>query len=116
MEFMMRSFFIIVHQIYELWFKEILHETNVLKDHFVRDNSQEIFRVLKIVRVIVKVLVSQFDILETISPEAFAVFRGHLGGGSGFQSKQFRAIENAFGVIKESFLKKIDDIHSYSTV
>jgi tryptophan 2,3-dioxygenase len=89
--------FIIVHQVYELWFKEILHELDRLQFLFDRDDATRVRHTLKRVLTILKVLVAQLDILETMTPLEFLTFRDRLQSGSGFQSHQFRGIEFALG-------------------
>jgi tryptophan 2,3-dioxygenase len=89
--------FIIVHQVYELWFKEILHELDHLVVLLDRDDSSRVRHTLKRVLTILKVLVAQLDILETMTPLEFLTFRDRLESGSGFQSFQFRALEFALG-------------------
>ena len=89
--------FILIHQIYELWFKEILHELDYLtrmlrKNELVRA-QHTLSRVLKIF----KTLVSQLDVLETMTPAEFLSFREFLASSSGFQSVQFRELEFLLG-------------------
>jgi len=89
--------FIVIHQVYELWFKLILHEL----DHVCRSLGEgDVHRAqhtLGRVRSIMKVLVAQLDILETMTPLEFLTFRERLESASGFQSDQFRALEFALG-------------------
>jgi tryptophan 2,3-dioxygenase len=89
--------FIVVHQVYELWFKQILHELDRLQLLFEQDDAARIRHTLKRVLTILKVLVAQLDILETMTPLEFLSFRSLLESGSGFQSWQFRAIEFSLG-------------------
>ena len=91
------TLFIVVHQVYELWFKQILHELDRLQDLLDADDSARVRHTLKRVLTILKVLVAQLDILETMTPLEFLTFRDRLASGSGFQSQQFRAIEFALG-------------------
>jgi tryptophan 2,3-dioxygenase len=91
------TLFIIVHQVYELWFKQILHELDRLQLLLDRDDATRVRHTLKRVLTILKVLVAQLDILETMTPLEFLTFRDRLQSGSGFQSHQFRAIEFAVG-------------------
>jgi tryptophan 2,3-dioxygenase len=97
--------FIIIHQAYELWFKQILFEldavTNTMGKDSVNDNSAELQTVvhrLQRVVTILKVLVQQIDILETMTPLDFLDFRDMLRPASGFQSTQFKMIETALGL------------------
>jgi tryptophan 2,3-dioxygenase len=90
--------FIVVHQVYELWFKEILHELDYLQQLLARDDLPRALHTLKRILTILKVLVAQLDILETMTPLEFLSFRDRLESGSGFQSFQFREIEFALGL------------------
>jgi tryptophan 2,3-dioxygenase len=94
--------FIVVHQVYELWFKQILHELDRLQLLFDQDDAPRVRHTLKRVLTIMKVLVAQLDILETMTPLEFLSFRSLLESGSGFQSYQFRGIEFALGQKRES--------------
>lgn len=97
--------FIIIHQAYELWFKQILFEVNsvigIMNKPAVNDNSPEMQTVvhrLKRVVTILKVLVHQIDILETMTPMDFLDFRDMLRPASGFQSFQFKILEAKLGL------------------
>jgi tryptophan 2,3-dioxygenase len=101
--------FIIIHQTYELWFKQILHELNacceVLKKPSADDDGPDMNVVvhrLKRVVEIWKLLNHQVDVLETMTPLDFLDFRSSLEGASGFQSTQFRQIEATLGLRMES--------------
>jgi tryptophan 2,3-dioxygenase len=89
--------FIVIHQVYELWFKEILHELDYLRTLLDRDDLPRAGHVMKRVLSILKVLVAQVDILETMTPLDFLSFRARLESGSGFQSAQFREVEFVLG-------------------
>ena len=89
--------FIVIHQVYELWFKEILHEIDRVKELLHADQSHAAQHTLKRVLTILKVLVAQLDILETMTPLEFMSFRERLEAASGFQSDQFRQLEFALG-------------------
>jgi tryptophan 2,3-dioxygenase len=89
--------FIIIHQVYELWFKEILHEVDYLKKLLANDELPRAGHAIKRVLTILKVLVAQVDILETMTPLEFLSFRERLESGSGFQSAQFRELEFVLG-------------------
>jgi tryptophan 2,3-dioxygenase len=91
------TLFIIVHQVYELWFKQILHELDRMHVLLDDDDDARARHTFKRVLTILKVLVAQLDILETMTPLEFLTFRDRLESGSGFQSFQFRAIEFALG-------------------
>jgi len=92
------TLFIVIHQIYELWFKELLHEIDYLKSLLVRQDTPRALHTLKRVLTILKVVVAQIDVLETMTPLEFLTFRARLESGSGFQSFQFRELEFALGV------------------
>jgi tryptophan 2,3-dioxygenase len=94
--------FIIVHQVYELWFKEILHELDHLNRLLEAGEETRVQHTLRRVLIVLKVLVAQIDILETMTPLEFLSFRDRLESGSGFQSFQFRALEFALGLKRAS--------------
>jgi tryptophan 2,3-dioxygenase len=108
--------FIIVHQAYELWFKQILHELDSVIAIFQRDYVEEkavgvaVDRLRRIAE-IQKVIVEQLRILETMTPLDFLEFRDLLTPASGFQSFQFRLIENRLGLKPE--LRKMYDTSAY---
>ena len=89
--------FIVIHQVYELWFKEVLHELDFLRYRLDADDLPAALKAFKRVLTILKVLVSQVDVLETMTPVDFLSFRDHLDRGSGFQSAQFREVEFVLG-------------------
>ncbi len=89
--------FIIVHQTYELWFKCVLHELSRAQQTLELGDTFSALAVLGRVRTIFKVLVSQVDILETMTPLQFNSFRDRLEAASGFQSVQFRELEAVLG-------------------
>src|SRR6185436_13474320 len=101
--------FIIIHQVYELWFKELLHEL----DHVMRllegDESHRSQHTLKRILTILKVMVAQLDILETMTPLEFLSFRERLDAASGFQSDQFRQLEFVLGVKSEQTLRRFPE-------
>jgi tryptophan 2,3-dioxygenase len=97
--------FIIIHQAYELWFKQILFEVNsvieIMSKEKVNDNSPEMQTVvhrMQRVATILRVIVQQIDILETMTPMDFLDFRDMLRPASGFQSWQFKIIEAKLGL------------------
>lgn len=90
--------FIIIHQTYELWFKQILHEFSKLKRDLEAGNTWGSVKTLRRILTIMKTLVSQVDILETMTPLEFNSFRSFLGQSSGFQSLQFREVEILCGL------------------
>lgn len=89
--------FIVIHQVYELWFKEILHELDYCCRLLEDDDAHRAQHTLKRILTILKVLVAQLDILETMTPTEFLTFRERLESASGFQSDQFRALEFVLG-------------------
>src|SRR2546429_5665139 len=98
------TLFIIIHQTYELWFKQLLHEFEKIKRDFSAGDLFGAVHTFKRVRTIMKVLVAQVDILETMTPTSFSSFRDRLETASGFQSVQFREIEFALGYKRQSTL------------
>ena len=89
--------FVIVHQVYELWFKQILHETALLQRRLEDRNGSGALHTARRIAKILKTIVGQLDVLETMTPKQFASFRPELGSASGFQSNQFRVIEATMG-------------------
>ncbi len=85
--------FIIIHQVYELWFKEMCHELDMLRRSLEANQHPRVAATLKRILTILKTLVAQIDILETITPVSFMSFRDYLESASGFQSYQFREFE-----------------------
>ncbi len=96
--------FIIIHQTYELWFKQLLHEFEKIKRDFSASDLFGAIHSFKRVRTIMKTLVAQVDILETMTPTSFSSFRDRLETASGFQSVQFREIEFVLGYKRQSTL------------
>ncbi len=97
--------FVIIHQTYELWFKQVLHELDIIRNVFrqsnVADNSPDIYNSvhrLKRICTILQVLVDQISVIETMTPLDFLDFRDLLRPASGFQSIQFKMIEAALGL------------------
>jgi aminocarboxymuconate-semialdehyde decarboxylase len=105
--------FILVHQTFELWFKELLHDLDAVVNNLRRagaapqshDEVYEAARLLRRCTEIMRVLVEQFTILETMLPTHFLAFRGLLEPASGFQSEQFREIEFLCGLKDEKMLR-----------
>lgn len=93
--------FIVIHQVYELWFKLLLHELDKIKRDFSAEDCDAglygAIQTFKRVRTVMKTLVGQLDILETMTPMSFTSFRDRLETASGFQSFQFRELEFALG-------------------
>jgi tryptophan 2,3-dioxygenase len=101
--------FIVIHQVYELWFKELLHELDHVVVLFRSDKPHGAQHTLKRVLTILKVLVAQLDILETMTPLEFLSFRARLEAASGFQSNQFRQIEFLLGAKNEAVLARFPE-------
>jgi len=89
--------FIIIHQVYELWFKELLHEIDFVISMLGKAELTRAGYKMKRILTILKVMVHQVDVLETMSPLEFLSFRDFLESASGFQSYQFRELEFALG-------------------
>jgi len=89
--------FIIIHQTYELWFKQLLHEAKQLQIKLESGDTHASLAILGRMRTIMKTCVAQVDILETMTPLQFNSFRGFLQSSSGFQSAQFREFEAILG-------------------
>jgi tryptophan 2,3-dioxygenase len=89
--------FIVIHQVYELWFRLVLHETDKLNRDLTNNDLYGAIATLKRIRTIWKTAVQQLDILETMTPLSFSSFRDRLETASGFQSAQFRELEFAWG-------------------
>ncbi len=105
--------FIVAHQVYELWFKQILHELDHLQATLEgAGKDAELARpmgTLKRILTILKIQVAQVDVLETITPLEFRSFRGHLRTASGFQSCQFRELEFALGYKRQEALERFKE-------
>ncbi len=110
--------FIVIHQTYELWFKELLHDLDavvrclqsVARHPAARDEVYEAARLLRRCTEILRVLVTQFTILETMLPTHFLAFRDKLEPASGFQSQQFRQIEFLCGMKDEKMLHMHEEV------
>jgi tryptophan 2,3-dioxygenase len=89
--------FIVIHQVYELWFKQLLHEFAYLQRRLEMGDSSRVLGTLKRVLTILKTVVAQIDVLETMTPRQFTTFRDRLDAASGFQSAQFRELEAVLG-------------------
>jgi tryptophan 2,3-dioxygenase len=89
--------FIVIHQTYELWFKQLIHEFNEAQRAMESGDSHYSLAILGRIRTILKVCVTQIDILETMTPLQFNAFRSYLSSSSGFQSAQFRMVEALLG-------------------
>jgi tryptophan 2,3-dioxygenase len=89
--------FIVVHQVYELWFKQLIHELRYLQRMLEEGNDARAFATFKRVLTILKLVVQQLDVIETMTPVQFLSFRERLESSSGFQSGQFRELEAILG-------------------
>ena len=101
--------FIVVHQVYELWFKELLHELDRVARLLLDDEPHRVHHTLKRILTILKVMVGQLDILETMTPLEFLSFRARLEAASGFQSDQFRQIEFMLGAKSEQIVQRFPE-------
>ncbi|MET0646365.1 MAG: tryptophan 2,3-dioxygenase family protein [Pyrinomonadaceae bacterium] len=97
--------FITIHQAYELWFKQVLHEIDAATSAMREDRAPVAARAISRVVEIEKLLVTQIHILETMTPINFLGFRDQLNPASGFQSMQFREIEFSSGLKDDSILR-----------
>ena len=99
--------FITIHQVYELWFQELLHELGDARDRMLAGEDYLPRMRLQRAHAIERVLVEQVDVLETMTPQDFLAFRALLAPASGFQSVQFREIEFLSGVKDEGYLRRL---------
>jgi len=100
--------FIVIHQVYELWFKELLHELDAIIQRMNADEPLAAHRLVRRCIEIERVLVDQIAVLETMMPTDFLAFRDHLMPASGFQSFQFRELEYVSGLKEARFLKNYE--------
>ncbi|SDN34102.1 tryptophan 2,3-dioxygenase [Nocardioides szechwanensis] len=98
--------FITIHQVYELWFKQLLHEVTAARDAMTGGKVWWAQHLLQRVHVIERVLVQQVDVLETMTPQDFLEFRQRLAPASGFQSVQFRELEFLSGAKDATYVKR----------
>ena len=98
--------FIVIHQVYELWFKELLHELDYAMTLLEQRETYRAQHTLKRILTILKVMVAQLDILETMTPLEFLSFRERLEAASGFQSDQFRQLEFVLGLKTEAAIAR----------
>jgi tryptophan 2,3-dioxygenase len=99
--------FIVVHQVYELWFKELLFELESVRALMDADEPHRARHLLERMHTIEKVAVAQIDVLESMSPQDFLEFRKNLAPASGFQSVQFREIEFLSGLKDPRYLDRL---------
>lgn len=100
--------FITVHQVYELWFKQLLFELDAIRDAMFAGDAARARHLFARVHAIENVLIEQVDVLETMTPLDFLDFRMNLAPASGFQSVQFREVEFVSGLKDERMLKRLD--------
>lgn len=98
--------FITIHQVYELWFKQLLHEVGAARDAMTEGRLWWAQHLLTRVHVIERVLVHQIDVLETMTPQDFLEFRQRLAPASGFQSVQYRELEFLSGAKDPSYVER----------
>jgi tryptophan 2,3-dioxygenase len=99
--------FIVIHQVYELWFKQLLHEAARMQACLADGAAAGAGRAIERMLTILKTVVAQVDVLETMTPSQFAAFRDALDSSSGFQSAQFRELEAMLGRRDERALRPL---------
>ncbi|MGR4064698.1 MAG: tryptophan 2,3-dioxygenase [Vulcanimicrobiaceae bacterium] len=100
--------FIVIHQVYELWFKQLLHEISAIMEALQRDDLLRVAKGFRRVHAIQRLLEQQVDVLETMTPQEFNQFRDNLNPASGFQSLQFREMEFVCGLRRLDTLKHLE--------
>jgi len=98
--------FITIHQVYELWFQQLLHEASTARDAICAGLDWWALHLLARMHVIERILIEQVDVLETMTPQDFLQFRQQLAPASGFQSVQFRELEFLSGAKDPSFVER----------
>ena len=101
--------FIVVHQVYELWFKELLHELAHLQRLLEAGNGTQALSTFKRILTVLKLVVAQIDVIETLTPVQFLSFRDRLESASGFQSAQFRELEAVLGRRERKVLRAYEE-------
>jgi tryptophan 2,3-dioxygenase len=101
--------FIVVHQVYELWFKELLHELAHLQRLLEGGRGPQALNTFKRILTILKLVVAQIDVIETLTPVQFLNFRDRLESASGFQSAQFRELEAVLGRRERTVLRAYEE-------
>ena len=99
--------FIVVHQAYELWFKQLIFELESVRDRMIADDPERARHELTRVHAIERVLIEHIEVLKTMSPQDFLEFRSLLTPASGFQSVQFREVEFLSGLKDRRYLKDL---------
>ena len=107
--------FITVHQVYELWFKQLLHELSAARDAMTGTQTWRARQLLRRAHVIERLLVTQIDVLETMTPQDFLEFRATLAPASGFQSVQFRELEFLSGAKDAGFVARFRSLSDSET-
>ena len=102
--------FITVHQVYELWFQQLLYELETVRDAMMAGETWRARHLLRRVHAIERLLIAQVDILETMTPQDFLEFRANLAPASGFQSVQYRELEFLSGCKDRAFLARFRSI------
>ncbi len=102
--------FIVVHQVYELWFKQLLFELDSIVAAMTSGDAARARHLFARVHAIERVLVEHVDVLETMTPRDFLEFRTNLAPASGFQSVQFREIEFLSGLKDPRMLRRLDPV------
>jgi len=100
--------FIVIHQVYELWFKVLIDELEAVRSAIEVEDLRAARHYLARVKVIEALLVEQVGVLETMAPQDFLTFRSELAPASGFQSAQFREIEFLSGLKDAGYIKALD--------
>ncbi len=100
--------FIIIHQVYELWFKQLLHEVDATMLALDRDELPRASKHFRRIHAIQRLIEQQVEILETMTPQEFNEFRDNLNPASGFQSVQFRELEFACGLRRVDLLQRLE--------
>ncbi|MEJ2203893.1 MAG: tryptophan 2,3-dioxygenase family protein [Gemmatimonadota bacterium] len=101
--------FIVIHQVYELWFKVVLHELDYCRRLLEEGDTHRAQHTLKRVLTVLKVMVGQLDVLETMTPTEFLTFRERLESASGFQSDQFRQLEFVLGQKSHAVIERFPE-------
>ena len=100
--------FIVIHQVYELWFRQLLHEIEAAIRSLRASAPLQAHKHFRRILAIQRLLEQQVDVLETMTPQDFNAFRSQLNPASGFQSAQFREIEFLCGAQKTSYLRFLE--------
>jgi tryptophan 2,3-dioxygenase len=101
--------FIVIHQVYELWFRVLLFELSTVRDLMFDGSTVRARHLLQRVHTVERVLIEQVDVLESMSPQDFLEFRLHLAPASGFQSIQFREVEFISGLKDGRYIERLGD-------